>query len=368
MASLPPHAGASPVADLAGLLVIDKPEGPTSHDVVDRVRRVLHEKRVGHAGTLDPLASGVVVVVVGRATRLSPYLTSDDKRYRATVRLGVATTTYDRQGDPLAPPSPVPDDLEARLREALDARLGTQPQTPPAFSAKKIDGERAHTLARRGAAIIPAPALVTLKSWTLVALDGDTATIDLHTSAGFYVRSLAHDIGAALGCGGHLAALRRTGSGRFLIAEAVPLPEPDAPASVLTEALRPMEALLPDWPAAVVTAAGAGRVSHGALIGPDACTVWPAFASADSAAAGFGAAGPAFASADSAAAGFGAAGPAFAGADSAAAGFGGASPPHGRGEEPLHRAPTVRLHDEAGRLLALATWRDGLLHPSVVLG
>jgi tRNA pseudouridine55 synthase len=322
-------AGAAPAGDLAGLLVIDKPEGPTSHDVVGRVRRVLGEQRVGHAGTLDPLASGVVVVVVGRATRLSTYLTSDDKRYRATVRLGVATTTYDRQGDPVAPPAPVPDDLEARLRQALDARLGTQPQTPPAYSAKKIAGERAHRLARRGEAVAPAPALVTLKAWTLVALDGDTATIDLHTSAGFYVRSLAHDVGMALGCGGHLAALRRTGSGVFTIEEAVPLPAPDAPAADLTGAMRPIDALLPDWPAAVVTESGVERVGHGALIGPDACAVWPE--------------------------------PALPGSSSVA-------PPPGRGDAPLQQRPSVRLVDEAGRLLALATWRDGRLHPSVVLG
>ncbi|MEO5819353.1 MAG: tRNA pseudouridine(55) synthase TruB [Vicinamibacteraceae bacterium] len=316
------------MSDLAGLLVVDKPEGPTSHDVVGRVRRVLGEKRVGHAGTLDPLASGVVVVVVGRATRLSPYLTSDDKRYRATLRLGVATTTYDRQGDPLAPPAPVPADLEARLREALDARLGTQPQTPPAYSAKKIDGERAHRLARRGEAVEPAPALVTLKAWTLVAVEGDTATIDLHTSAGFYVRSLAHDVGAALGCGGHLAALRRTGSGRFTIEEAVPLPAPDAPATSLTVALRSIDALLPEWPAAVVTAAGAERVSHGSLIGQDVCTVWPDAASTS-------------------------------GSSVAVA--------PDRGDQPLQRPPTVKLLDETGRLLALAVWRDGRLHPSVVL-
>ena len=330
----PAASDGSDAADLAGLLVVDKPEGPTSHDVVGRVRRVLHEKRVGHAGTLDPLASGVVVVLVGIATRLSPYLTSDSKRYRATVRLGFATTTYDWQGDPLAPPAPVPVDVEARLREALDARLGPHLQTPPAYSAKKIDGERAHRLARRGEAVAPAPALVTLKAWTLVALDGDTATIDLHTSAGFYVRSLAHDVGAALGCGGHLAALRRTASGGFLIEDAVALPEPDAPAADLLVAMRPLAALLPDWPAAVVTTVGAKRVSHGVLIGPDACTAWPTEA------------GPALAQ----------------------SGFGAASPDiSGRGDPPLQRPPTVRLVDEAGRLLALATWRDGLLHPSVVL-
>ena len=315
--------------DLAGLIVIDKPEGPTSHDVVGRVRRILHETRVGHAGTLDPLASGVVVVVVGRATRLSAYLTSDDKRYRASVRFGFATTTCDRQGDPLAPPAPVPADLESRVREALDARLGTHPQTPPAYSAKKIDGERAHRLARRGEAVAPAPALVTLKAWTLVALDGDVATIDLHTSAGFYVRSLAHDVGAALGCGGHLAALRRTGSGVFTIDGAVPLPPPDADATSLLAALRPFDTLLPDWPAAVVTAAGAERVRHGALIGPDACTRWP---------------------------------------DAVSTSVASAPVADVRGDQPLHRQPTVRLVDEAGRLLALAVWRDGVLHPSVVLG
>lgn len=321
-------AGARP-ADLAGLLIVDKPEGPTSHDVVGRVRRVLGEKRVGHAGTLDPLASGVMVIVVGRATRLSPYLTSNDKRYRATVRLGVATTTYDRQGDPLAPAAPVPADAVARLREALDARLGTHPQTPPAYSAKKIDGERAHRLARRGEAVAPAPALVTLKAWTLVAFDNDTAIVDLHTSAGFYVRSLAHDVGAALGCGGHLAALRRTGSGAFLIEDAVPLPLPDAPPATLLDALRPLDALLPDWPAAIVTAAGADRVRHGAFLGPSACTVWPEPRS-----------------------------PAL-------------SHPNGPDptdrEPPLQQQPSIRLVDPDGRLLALATWRDGLLHPSVVL-
>ncbi len=325
MGSPSPAAGAAG-AELAGLLVIDKPEGPTSHDVVGRVRRVLGERRVGHAGTLDPLASGVVVVVVGRATRLSPYLTSDDKRYRATLRLGVATATYDREGAPLGPACPIPADLEARLIAALDARLGTQPQIPPAYSAKKIDGERAHRLARRGEAVTPAAALVTLKAWTLVALDGDVATVDLHTSAGYYVRSLAHDVGAAIGCGAYLAALRRTGSGRFTIEEAVPLPAPDAPAAALTVALQPMDALLPDWPAAIVTAAGAERVSHGVLIGPDACSVWP---------------DPASPSAPSLA--------------------------PGRGEQPLQQRPAVRLVDGAGRLLALAVWRDGRLHPSVVL-
>jgi tRNA pseudouridine55 synthase len=315
----------------AGLLIVDKPEGPTSHDVVGRVRRVLREKRVGHAGTLDPLASGVVVVLVGPATRLSPYLTSDEKRYRATVRLGFATTTYDREGEPVGAPSPVPADLEARLREALEARLGTHLQTPPAYSAKKIDGERAHRLARRGEAVAPAAVPVTLKGWTLVSIGGDLATVDLHTSAGFYVRSLAHDVGAAIGCGAHLAALRRTASGGFRIEDAVALPPADAEAAALAGSLQPLDALLPDWPSAVVTAAGAARVGHGAFIGPDACATWPAFARPDVTAPGFGAASPPFPGADA---------------------------PQGA---------SVRILDAQGRLLALAAWRGGLLHPSVVL-
>jgi tRNA pseudouridine55 synthase len=301
-----------------GVLVIDKPEGPTSHDVVGRVRRVLREKRVGHAGTLDPLASGVVVVMVGRATRLAPYLTSDEKAYRATLRLGFATTTYDREGDPLAPPAPVPADAAARVAAALDARLGTHPQAPPAFSAKKIGGVAAHRLARRGDAVAPAAVPVTLHAWSLVDAAADTVTIDLRTSAGFYVRSLAHDVGVDLGCGAHLAALRRTASGAFTLEAAIPLPPPDAPAGVLLDALRPMASLLEDWPAAVLTAAGAARVGHGAAIGPDACTSFPRAV--------------------------------------------GASP-----EADAPARPSVRLLDADGRLVALAAWRGPLLHPSVVL-
>jgi tRNA pseudouridine55 synthase len=308
-------AGTPPTAAAAhGVLVIDKPEGPTSHDVVGRVRRILGERRVGHAGTLDPLATGVIVVVVGAATRLSAYLTSDDKRYRAVIRLGFATATYDRQGDPLDAPRTLPADVPAAVTAALDALAGTRPQTPPPYSAKKIDGERAHRLARRGEAVTPPPAIVTLRAWRLVGHDADLVTVDLETSAGFYVRSLAHDLGAALGCGAHLGALRRTGSGAFTLGDAVPLPSADAPATSLLPHLRPLDTLLPDWPQAVVTARGADRVAHGALVGPGDCTAFPAA---------------------------------------------GGDPGSG---------PAVRLVDAAGHLLALGTWRDAEgLHPSVVL-
>jgi tRNA pseudouridine55 synthase len=320
-------AAASPAAE--GVLVVDKPEGPTSHDVVGRVRRVLGEKRVGHAGTLDPLASGVVVVLVGRATRLSAYLTSDDKHYRATIRFGWATATYDREGDALAPAAPIPADLEARLTAALDARLGTHLQAPPAYSAKKIAGEAAHRLARRGDAVAPAAVPVTLKGWSLAGLDGGVATVDLHTSAGFYVRSLAHDAGADLGCGAHLAALRRTASGAFTLDDAVALPATGAAPETLRPALRPLGSLLADWPAAVLIEAGAARVRHGAMVGPDVCTAWPSVAAAEP--------------------------PAFAGPE-LDPGFGAVNP-----------AVSVRLLDQGGDLLALAAWRGGLLHPSVVL-
>jgi tRNA pseudouridine55 synthase len=313
-------ASAAPAPAVHGVLVIDKPEGPTSHDVVGRVRRVLHERRVGHAGTLDPLATGVVVVVVGAATRLSAYLTSDDKRYRATIRLGFATATYDREGAPLGEPRPLPPDLPAAVSAALEALAGTRPQTPPPYSAKKIAGERAHRLARRGEAVTPPAAVVTLRAWRLVSHEDHTVTVDLETSAGFYVRSLAHDVGAALGCGAHLAALRRTGSGAFALDEAVPLPPADAPPAALLAHLRPLDGLLPNWPAAVVSARGAERVGHGALLGPDECTNWLT-----------------------------------------------PGGPAGSAAAEVEATPCVRLMDTAGRLLALGTWRDGRLHPSVVL-
>jgi tRNA pseudouridine55 synthase len=263
------------------------------------------------------------VVVVGCATRLSAYLTSDDKRYRATIRLGVATDTYDRQGEPIGAPRPLPADVPGAVTAAIDALAGTRPQTPPPYSAKKIGGERAHRLARRGEAVTPPAAVVSLRSWRLIAHDGDTVTVDLETSAGFYVRSLAHDVGAAIGCGAHLAALRRTASGAFSIEDAVPLPPADAPDTALRDHLRPVDALLPDWPAAVLTARGVERVGHGALVGPAECTVFPAGVAASPAGAASAAAAPV--------------------------------------------TPTVRLLDDRGRLLALAAVKAGGLHPSVVL-
>jgi tRNA pseudouridine55 synthase len=254
-------------ADVDGLLVIDKPEGPTSHDVVARVRRLLRIPGVGHTGTLDPMATGVLPLVLGKATRLARFLTSDAKRYRAEVRLGVATDTYDRQGEATGDAVAVTvtrEDAEA----ALTAFRGEITQAPPPYSAKKIGGVSAHRLARRGEAVTPAPVQMTVHHLELLDFSGDRLRLDVHCSAGFYVRSLAHDLGAALGCGAHLTALRRTSSGDWTLAHAVPLAECEGDAESARARVIPMSGLLTGWPAVTVTADGERRVRHGQMLRP----------------------------------------------------------------------------------------------------
>lgn len=252
---------------LDGVLVIDKPVGPTSHDVVARARRALGTPKVGHTGTLDPLASGVLPLVVGRATRLARFLSASVKEYEATVAFGRATDTYDAAGETTSESAerPSASDVEA----ALAAFRGTFAQTPPAFSAKKIDGERAYRLARRAAPVAPAPVTVTVEALDLVECGPDSVRLRVRVSAGFYVRSLAHDLGMALGCGGHLAALRRTRAGAFTLAEAAPfdLLTPDH-RETLAGRLLPLERMLPDLPEARLTEAGQVRVGHGRDVGP----------------------------------------------------------------------------------------------------
>jgi tRNA pseudouridine55 synthase len=298
------------------LLVIDKPEGPTSHDVVARLRRVLGERRIGHTGTLDPLATGVLALLLGRATRLARFLSSDEKAYRATVRLGQATTTYDREGEPAGPAVRVDHVDPARLETALDAFRGTFLQTPPLYSAKKIGGESAHRLARRGQSAELAAAPVAVQALTVVGIEGPDVTLDLRCSAGFYVRSLAHDLGAALGCGAHLLALRRTAAGPLGLDGALPLAAAEADAGLARSHVRPLSALLPDWPFVRVSSEGAARVRAGALLRASDCKVWTE------------AAGP------------------------------------GDGSD----LPTVRILDDEGGLLALGAWTaPASLHPRVVL-
>ena len=295
-----------------GVLVVDKPEGPTSHDVVTWCRRRLGVRAVGHAGTLDPMATGVLVLVLGRATRLAQFLSGQAKTYDATIRLGLSTDTFDRTGQPTAGPwsGPWPD--AAAIAECLGRFVGARPQVPPPYSAKKVEGERAHRLARRGAPVRVEAAMVELHACDLVEAAPPLVRLVLRTSAGFYVRSLAHELGQALGCGACLDRLRRTASGAFTLADAAALDALDRDPERAAGSLVPLERLLPDLPAVRLGEDEARRAAHGNDVN-----------------VGTGAGGRAD--------------------DDAAA---------------------VRLLGPDGRLLAIArpTGRPGILHPAVVLG
>jgi tRNA pseudouridine55 synthase len=261
---------------LDGLLVIDKPEGPTSHDVVARVRRALGERRAGHTGTLDPMATGVLPVLLGRATRIAQFLSGSTKRYVATVRLGFATTTFDHDGEQVGERVEASGVSTACIDQALASFRGTVRQMPPRFSAKKLRGTSAHVLARRGVHADLKPIVVTVHDLTLVDRTGDRFVIDLRCSAGFYVRSLAHDLGVMLGCGAHLAALRRTASGEVTLAEAVTLDWIERNPEAARERVTPPSRLLPAVPAVRLTAIGLIRARHGAMLGPEDCEDWDA--------------------------------------------------------------------------------------------
>ncbi len=250
-----------------GVLVVDKPSGPSSHDVVAAVRRVLAGAKVGHTGTLDPLATGVLPLLIGKATRLAQFLKDATKTYEARVQFGWATDTYDGAGDPIGAATPVAVD-----RRALDAVLerfrGTFVQRPPAFSAKKVGGHRAYALARASRPVALESVMVTVHELRLLDLDGSTAVLELTSGAGFYVRSLAHDLGVALGTGAHLASLRRTRSGEFDLSRAVTFARAvGSPGSAL-EGLVPMGALLGDMPACRLSAEGLRRVHNGRDVEP----------------------------------------------------------------------------------------------------
>ncbi|HEX6736872.1 MAG TPA: tRNA pseudouridine(55) synthase TruB, partial [Vicinamibacteria bacterium] len=192
-----------------GVLVVDKPPGPTSHDVVDRVRRALGQRRAGHTGTLDPFASGVLPVCLGKATRLVRFLSEGEKHYRAQVRLGFATTTDDRLGQPLGAPRQV-QVAEADLRRALQGLTGELRQVPPAYSARRVAGRRLYALARAGVEVEREAAPCTVHALELVSFAGERLELEVRCSPGTYVRALARDLGEALGVGGHLEELRRT--------------------------------------------------------------------------------------------------------------------------------------------------------------
>jgi tRNA pseudouridine55 synthase len=264
-----------------GVLVVDKPAGPTSHDVVARVRRVLGVSRVGHTGTLDPLASGVLPLVIGRATRLASLLSATAKQYEAAVRFGATTDTYDVQGrlpsgDPatgLSVPSPPPGLTANAIEAMLDEFRGTYLQTPPPFSAKKIGGVPAYRLARQNRAVTPQPSRVNVERLTLQSYDAGLARLTVTCSAGFYVRSLAHELGHRLGCGAYLEALRRTRAGDVGLDLATPLETLEMEGPVSVARLIPMDALLPWLARVVLNERGVQRASHGnALCAEDLAT------------------------------------------------------------------------------------------------
>lgn len=247
-----------------GVLVVDKPAGPTSHDIVDRARRALATRRIGHTGTLDPFATGVLVLCIGRATRLARFLAGGEKVYRASVRLGFATTTDDATGAPLGEERPV-ELADAALREALSGFVGTFDQVPPAFSARHVGGRRLYELARRGEAVARAATPVTIHALELVSRSGPDLELDVSCSAGTYVRALARDLGERLGTGAHLAALRRTRSGAFEIAGAVRGDDLGGARGRLI----PLSGLLLELPAVRVGEEGRRLVGHGRALGPE---------------------------------------------------------------------------------------------------
>lgn len=232
---------------MLGILVVDKPLGITSHDVVSRVRRKFQLKRVGHAGTLDPLATGVLIVAVGPATRFLQYLNLEPKVYEFTVRFGQATTTQDAEGEIVAE-NEVPDDLQVAISGAIPRFLGEIQQLPPIYSAIKRDGKPLYQYAREGIEVERTLRTIFVESLELLQCRANEADFRCVCSGGTYVRTIAHDLGEAIGCGGHIKALRRTGVGRFNLDQAVELdnalPEHLVP---LAEALKPLQSVtLPD--------------------------------------------------------------------------------------------------------------------------
>ncbi len=252
-----------------GVLIVDKPSGPTSHDVVALARRALGVKRVGHIGTLDPIATGVLPLVVGRATRLASLLSAGRKVYDGSILLGVSTDTYDTTGTVTA-------DARDRMgtglvnapnREALERAVrvfvGTRPQQPPPFSAKKIRGVRAYKLARRNQPVAPEPVNVTVHAIEVLEAEETRIRCRVTCDSGFYMRAFAHELGAALGCGACLETLRRERNGEFDLRGAVPVDELAARGAAVADRMVPLGELLPEVPRLVLTEHGAGRARHG---------------------------------------------------------------------------------------------------------
>ena len=248
-----------------GILVVDKPRGKTSHDIVESVRRLVGFRQIGHLGTLDPLATGVLVLALGRATRLARFYAGRRKRYSCAVRFGFATDTYDADGEPLGPDSA--PSLDAEKIASLAAQfVGNIQQTPPSFSAKKIRGTPAHELARKHKPVNLEPVAVEVFEFRLTGVEGSVARFVVECGAGTYIRSLAHDLGKLHGTSAHLAEISRTAVGEFTLDQATSLADlaEDAKAGRFAERVIKLEGMLPDLPRATVLPIVEKRVQHGA--------------------------------------------------------------------------------------------------------
>lgn len=251
----------------SGLLPVVKESGPTSHDVVDKARRALKERRIGHTGTLDPMAEGLLLLCVGHATRLQQYLLGWSKTYHGIVRLGFATTTYDREGEATEPKGDAPI-LDRESLGSLEQRFnGTIDQVPPPYSAKKVDGKKLYELARKGETVTIEPKAVTVHELSLRSDNETEIDLTVTASTGFYVRSLAHDIGHVLGCGGYLHHLSRLAIGPYDLDHALPqqvLDNAEDPSEIIeSDAWIPLgKAMLP-FPQLTINATAADRFVHG---------------------------------------------------------------------------------------------------------
>ncbi len=250
-----------------GVLVIDKPAGLTSHDVVNRVRRLLGQRAVGHLGTLDPAATGVLPLVLGNMTRLAQFYTTCEKSYEGTIRFGFATDTYDAEGQPAGPAQPIVFTFE-QLQEVVGRFRGTIEQTPPPFSAKKVHGVPAYKLARKKKDVRLRPVRVEIKEFEITSFEGERAAFRARVASGTYMRCVAHDIGQQLGCGAHLESLRRAAVAEFALADAHTLEEIEGAIerTPISELFVHPRRLLPQFPSVTATDESAARIRTGRAV------------------------------------------------------------------------------------------------------
>jgi tRNA pseudouridine55 synthase len=255
---------------ISGVLVVDKPIGMTSHDVVQVIRKGTNIRRAGHTGTLDPRASGVLVILIGPAVRLSEYVSASDKRYQAIIKLGTTTDTYDADGK-VTSSKPVDLITEEQFEEALQSFVGEISQVPPPYSAIKIKGRHAYDMAREGEDVELAPRTIKVYSLELLEWAPPEVVVDVYCSSGTYVRSLAYDLGEKLGCGASLTGLRRTKSGRFTLRDASPLRKLNDAFEDGTwyQYLIPAAEALSDWPAIELTQDEVEAIRHGHRVKAD---------------------------------------------------------------------------------------------------